>query len=89
LDREILFNSLVDLVRKQFDRLKKIEKDQSKAKKEFPEIIRNIDKLNNLQIGELLILPAIRKKKLALTISEQFGLHEIIPIRNALIRLLK
>ncbi len=89
LNRDSLFNSVVSLVRKQLDLLKKIEKAQYKLNKQSREIIRNVVRLTNMQIDESLLLPSIKTKKLALILEENFDLWELMPIRNAIQRLLK
>ena len=89
LNRDVLFNSVVCLVRKKLDKLKKIEKAQKKVNQNFTEIIRNVVRLADIQADEAIFLPSVKNKELALILEEHFELGELFPIRNALRRLLR
>ena len=53
LNSDVMFKSLVSSIKKQLDIIKKIEEAQIQMDKNFPEIVRNIDRLNNSNINQV------------------------------------
>ena len=86
-DKDRLFKSVVRLVRDQMKILIKIEKAQLKINKEAKEIFDNITRLNNIDLNRGVLIPAIKNKKKAVLLDENFEIGEFFPIRNALNRL--
>jgi hypothetical protein len=86
-DKDRLFESIVILVRDQMKILIKIEKAQLKINKEAKEIFDNITRLNHIDLNRVVLIPAIKNKKKAVLLDENFEIGEFFPIRNALNRL--
>jgi hypothetical protein len=76
LDKKVMFNSLIRSVLVQLEKIKKIEKSQTRLDKNFVEIIKNTDKLNDSGIDQVIVDP-------------NSNIKEYVTTRNALRRLLK
>ena len=86
-NKDRLFESVVSLVREQMKILIKIEKAQLKINKESKEIFDNMRRLNNMDLDKVILIPAIKNKKLAILLDDNFDIGEFFPIRTALKRL--
>ena len=86
-NKDRLFESVVSLVREQMKILIKIEKAQLKINKESKEILDNMRRLNNIDLDKVILIPAIKNKKLAILLDDNFDIGEFFPIRTALNRL--
>lgn len=56
LKKNVMFESVVSAVKKQIEVLKKIEKFQASLNRNFPEIIKNIDRLSDSNVIEGIII---------------------------------
>jgi len=88
LNRDNLFKSIVLMVRKQIERIKKIEKSQCKINKKYSEIILAVTEINNIQIERTLFVPSVKDKKLAILLDDNFELGKLFPLTKKLRRLM-
>ncbi len=88
LNRDNLFKSIVLEIKKDIERLKKIEKDQLKINKKASEIILLVTQISNLKIEKSLFLPSVKDRKLAILLDDNFELGELLPLTKALKRLM-
>lgn len=63
LNKDFIFDSMVLSVKKQLERLKIIEKSQQRLNKNFSEIVKNIEALNNSNIDLIMVEPKSDSKE--------------------------
>lgn len=76
LNKDVMFNSLVSRVKNQLDKLKKIENSQMRLDRNFADIVKNIEKLNESNIDQVVL-------------DSSSNIKEHFAPRNTLRRLLK